>query len=46
VREAQARELVIPEATAQRALVGSGIEADVEGKSADRRARINPLPQS
>ena len=32
VREAQARELVIPEATAQRALVGSGIEADVEGK--------------
>ncbi|GAL59398.1 lead/cadmium/zinc-transporting P-type ATPase ZntA [Pseudescherichia vulneris NBRC 102420] len=32
VREAQARGLVIPPATAQRALVGSGIEADVEGK--------------
>jgi len=32
VREAQSRGLVIPAATAQRALVGSGIEADVEGK--------------
>lgn len=32
VREAQARGLVIPPATAQRALVGSGIEAEVEGK--------------
>lgn len=32
VREAQSRGLVIPVATAQRALVGSGIEAEVEGK--------------
>ena len=32
VREAQSRGLVIPAATAQRALVGSGIEADVKGK--------------
>lgn len=32
VREAQARGLVIPPATSQRALVGSGIEANVEGK--------------
>ncbi len=32
VREAQSRGLVIPAATAQRALVGSGIEADVTGK--------------
>ncbi|WP_144817992.1 MULTISPECIES: Zn(II)/Cd(II)/Pb(II) translocating P-type ATPase ZntA [Enterobacteriaceae] len=32
VREAEARGLAIPRATAQRALVGSGIEADVEGK--------------
>jgi len=32
VREAQARGLNIPPATAQRALVGSGIEAVVEGK--------------
>ncbi|HBH7068145.1 TPA: Zn(II)/Cd(II)/Pb(II) translocating P-type ATPase ZntA [Enterobacter cloacae] len=33
VREAQARGLAIPAATAQRALVGSGIEASVEGKN-------------
>ena len=32
VREAQSRELNIPPATAQRALVGSGIEATVDGK--------------
>ncbi|MCQ4446766.1 Zn(II)/Cd(II)/Pb(II) translocating P-type ATPase ZntA [Enterobacter cloacae] len=32
VREAKARELIIPAATAQRALMGSGIEAVVEGK--------------
>ena len=32
VREAQARGLPIPAATAQRALVGSGIEANVNGK--------------
>lgn len=32
VREAQARGLPIPAATAQRALVGSGIEANVDGK--------------
>lgn len=32
VREARSRGLVIPPASAQRALVGSGIEADVEGK--------------
>ena len=32
VREAEARALAIPRATGQRALVGSGIEADVEGK--------------
>ncbi|MEH0887464.1 Zn(II)/Cd(II)/Pb(II) translocating P-type ATPase ZntA [Enterobacter sp. UNJFSC 003] len=32
VREAQSRGLNIPVATAQRALVGSGIEADVEGQ--------------
>lgn len=32
VREAQSRGLNIPPATAQRALVGSGIEAVVEGK--------------
>ncbi len=32
VREAETRGLAIPRATAQRALVGSGIEADVEGK--------------
>ncbi|WP_222889327.1 Zn(II)/Cd(II)/Pb(II) translocating P-type ATPase ZntA [Enterobacter sp. C2] len=32
VREAEARGLAIPRATGQRALVGSGIEADVEGK--------------
>lgn len=32
VREAESRGLVIPAAKAQRALVGSGIEADVEGK--------------
>lgn len=32
VREAQSRGLTIPAATAQRALVGSGIEADVAGK--------------
>ncbi|HDC4615375.1 TPA: Zn(II)/Cd(II)/Pb(II) translocating P-type ATPase ZntA [Enterobacter cloacae] len=32
VREAQSRGLAIPAATAQRALVGSGIEADIEGK--------------
>lgn len=33
VREAQSRGLDIPAATAQRALVGSGIEADVEGNN-------------
>ncbi|ENZ4140576.1 Zn(II)/Cd(II)/Pb(II) translocating P-type ATPase ZntA [Enterobacter ludwigii] len=33
VREAQSRGLDIPVATAQRALVGSGIEADVEGNN-------------
>lgn len=32
VREAQSRGLTIPAATAQRALVGSGIEAEVAGK--------------
>ncbi|HCM9504552.1 Zn(II)/Cd(II)/Pb(II) translocating P-type ATPase ZntA [Enterobacter roggenkampii] len=32
VREAQSRGLNIPQATAQRALVGSGIEATVDGK--------------
>lgn len=32
VREAQSRGLAIPTATAQRALVGSGIEADIDGK--------------
>ena len=32
VREAKARELTIPAATAQRALMGSGIEATVDGK--------------
>ncbi|WP_312268479.1 Zn(II)/Cd(II)/Pb(II) translocating P-type ATPase ZntA [Pseudescherichia sp.] len=32
VREARSRGLVIPSASAQRALMGSGIEADVEGK--------------
>ncbi|ENG2949001.1 Zn(II)/Cd(II)/Pb(II) translocating P-type ATPase ZntA [Enterobacter cloacae] len=32
VREAQSRGLAIPVATAQRALVGSGIEADIDGK--------------
>jgi len=32
VREAQSRGLTIPAATAQRALPGSGIEAEVEGK--------------
>ncbi|KHO33498.1 zinc ABC transporter ATPase [Enterobacter sp. FB] len=32
VREAQSRELNIPPATAQRALVGTGIEATVDGK--------------
>jgi len=32
VRQAQTRGLTIPVATAQRALLGSGIEADVEGK--------------
>lgn len=32
VREAQSRGLAIPAATAQRALMGSGIEADIEGK--------------
>ncbi|WP_259567879.1 Zn(II)/Cd(II)/Pb(II) translocating P-type ATPase ZntA [Enterobacter sichuanensis] len=32
VREAQSRGLTIPAATAQRALVGSGIEATVDGK--------------
>ncbi|ELV2768280.1 Zn(II)/Cd(II)/Pb(II) translocating P-type ATPase ZntA [Enterobacter cloacae] len=32
VREAQPRGLAIPTATAQRALVGSGIEADIDGK--------------
>lgn len=32
VREAQSRGLTIPAATAQRALVGSGIEADIDGK--------------
>lgn len=32
VREAKGRGLNIPPATAQRALVGSGIEAVVEGK--------------
>ena len=32
VREAQSRGLAIPTATAQRALVGSGIEATVDGK--------------
>jgi len=31
VREAQSRGLTIPEASAQRALMGSGIEAEVEG---------------
>lgn len=33
VREAQSRGLAIPTATAQRALVGSGIEAEVEGSN-------------
>ncbi|EPO4110848.1 Zn(II)/Cd(II)/Pb(II) translocating P-type ATPase ZntA [Enterobacter cloacae] len=33
VREAQSRGLAIPAATAQRALVGSGIEAEVEGSN-------------
>ncbi|WP_163304259.1 Zn(II)/Cd(II)/Pb(II) translocating P-type ATPase ZntA [Enterobacter ludwigii] len=33
VREAQSRGLDIPASTAQRALVGSGIEADVEGNN-------------
>ncbi len=32
LREARSRGLVIPSASAQRALMGSGIEADVEGK--------------
>lgn len=32
VREAQSRGLAIPTATAQRALVGAGIEADIDGK--------------
>ncbi|WP_320713006.1 Zn(II)/Cd(II)/Pb(II) translocating P-type ATPase ZntA [Enterobacter cloacae] len=32
VSEAQSRGLTIPAATAQRALVGSGIEADIDGK--------------
>ena len=32
VREAQSRGVAIPKATAQRALVGSGIEADIDGK--------------
>ncbi|WP_130626973.1 Zn(II)/Cd(II)/Pb(II) translocating P-type ATPase ZntA [Enterobacter sp. A8] len=32
VSEAQSRGLAIPAATAQRALVGSGIEADIDGK--------------
>lgn len=32
VREAQSRGLAIPAATAQRVLVGSGIEADIDGK--------------
>ncbi|HDC4274725.1 TPA: Zn(II)/Cd(II)/Pb(II) translocating P-type ATPase ZntA [Enterobacter cloacae] len=32
VREAQSRGLAIPAVTAQRALVGSGIEADIDGK--------------
>lgn len=32
VREAQSRGLTIPSASAQRALMGSGIEADVEGR--------------
>ncbi len=32
MREARSRGLVIPSASAQRALMGSGIEADVEGK--------------
>ncbi|MBY5119516.1 Zn(II)/Cd(II)/Pb(II) translocating P-type ATPase ZntA [Enterobacter cloacae] len=32
VSEAQSRGLAIPTATAQRALVGSGIEADIDGK--------------
>lgn len=32
VREAQSRGLNIPPATAQRALVGTGIEATVDGK--------------
>jgi Cd2+/Zn2+-exporting ATPase len=32
VREAQSRGLVLPPASAQRALIGSGIEAEVDGK--------------
>ena len=32
VREAQSRGLLLPPASAQRALIGSGIEADVDGK--------------
>lgn len=50
VREAQSRGLTIPPATAQRALAGSGIEAEVEGKkvlivAADKSPVTGLIPQ-
>jgi Cd2+/Zn2+-exporting ATPase len=50
VREAQSRGLTIPPATAQRALAGSGIEAEVEGKkvlivAADKSPATGLSPQ-
>lgn len=50
VREAQARGLTVPPASAQRALAGSGIEAEVEGKkvlivAADKSPATGLSPQ-
>lgn len=50
VREAQSRGLAVPPATAQRALAGSGIEAQVEGKkvlivAADKAPATGLSPQ-
>lgn len=50
VREAQSRGLTVPPATAQRALAGSGIEAEVEGKkvlivAADKSPATGLSPQ-
>ncbi|MEI9483756.1 Zn(II)/Cd(II)/Pb(II) translocating P-type ATPase ZntA [Enterobacter cancerogenus] len=50
VREAQSRGLTVPPATAQRALAGSGIEAEVEGKkvlivAADKSPAAGLSPQ-